>query len=514
MTSFVTGAASLVGQVRSSNEDAFLVTDDLVAVADGMGGHRAGEVASADTVEVLRGVAGSRSVEDLVAGVHRANRRINERAATDDELRGMGTTVCVAGLVRYDDEDHIAVLNVGDSRVYLLADGVLTRLTEDHSLVETLVREGRISAEEAEHHPQRNVITRALGVEALVVVDAWLLRPCDGDRLLLCSDGLFGEVGEDRIAEILADDDGPDILARRLTAEADASGGRDNITVVVVDVTGTGEATAPIDGRYRRISTPAVDMSDPDEDGPHTETVMAVVVPAPAEADDDQGDDDLDGDEEQDDDEVDEAEPVADADGPAVPGTAEDVADDVGTVDDRDRPRPGDRTDGAVDEARSDDAAVGDGHRSGRSRPWRTLAFVVAVAVLIVVMVAMVLVWSRSGWVVTERDGSVVVVQGPKDGVLFIGPNVVARFPQIPVKELTDADQSSIRQGRRFDTREDAVAWVRKQQQDMSTTSEPSGGATTTPSTTTTAPSTVGPDGSGTVAPVPPASTTPPPAGQ
>ena len=240
MTTLRSGAASLVGQVRSANEDSYLVTDDLVAVADGMGGHRAGEVASADTVEVLRDAAGSRSVQDLVAAVHRANRRIHERAADDDALRGMGTTVCVAGLVRYDDREQVAVLNVGDSRAYLMADGELTRLTEDHSLVETLVREGRISAEEAEHHPQRNVITRALGVEPLVVVDAWLLEPVDGDRLLLCSDGLFGELGEDRIAELLAEDQDPEVVARRLAAEADAAGGRDNITTVVVDVVDSG----------------------------------------------------------------------------------------------------------------------------------------------------------------------------------------------------------------------------------------------------------------------------------
>ena len=130
MTTLRSGAASLVGQVRGANEDSYLVTDDLVAVADGMGGHRAGEVASADTVDVLREAAGSRSVQDLVAAVHRANRRIHERAADDDALRGMGTTVCVAGLVRYDDREQVAVLNVGDSRAYLMADGELTRLTE------------------------------------------------------------------------------------------------------------------------------------------------------------------------------------------------------------------------------------------------------------------------------------------------------------------------------------------------------------------------------------------------
>ena len=141
------GAATLVGQVRAANEDSHLVADDLAAVADGMGGHRAGEVASALTVEVLSTMSGRRSLADLVLAVHTANRNITERAADDEALRGMGTTVCVVGMVDEAGE-HVAVLNVGDSRVYLFAAGELHRLTEDHSLVETLVREGRITPAE------------------------------------------------------------------------------------------------------------------------------------------------------------------------------------------------------------------------------------------------------------------------------------------------------------------------------------------------------------------------------
>ncbi len=123
----IAGASSLVGQVRTLNEDSYLVTADVVAVADGMGGHRAGEVASADTIEVLSHLAGRRSLIDLVGAVHLANRRISDRAAEDEDLRGMGTTVCVVGIVDEDGE-HLAVLNVGDSRVYLYAGGALTRL--------------------------------------------------------------------------------------------------------------------------------------------------------------------------------------------------------------------------------------------------------------------------------------------------------------------------------------------------------------------------------------------------
>ncbi|MGB3411284.1 MAG: protein phosphatase 2C domain-containing protein [Microthrixaceae bacterium] len=273
----IAGSASLVGKVRAANEDSLLVSSDVLVVADGMGGHLAGEVASARAVEILAEAEGHRSLVELVSAVHLANRRISDSAAEDPALRGMGTTICVVGQVDEDGE-HLAILNVGDSRVYLLADGELNQLTEDHSLVETLVREGRITPAEAEVHPQRNVLTRALGVEALVLVDAWLLLPCDGDRLLLCSDGLFNELSVERITEILQDQDDPDVAARRLAAEAEAAGGRDNITTVVADVIGSGRPPAPYDDRYRRIATPAVDFDDPFRDA-SSDTATVPLVP-------------------------------------------------------------------------------------------------------------------------------------------------------------------------------------------------------------------------------------------
>ncbi|MCB0952977.1 MAG: serine/threonine-protein phosphatase, partial [Microthrixaceae bacterium] len=164
------GSATLVGQVRSANEDSLLVADGLAAVADGMGGHRAGEVASADAIDALSELEGNRSLDGLVRTVHWANRRISERAAADPEMRGMGTTICAVALVRRDGSEHLAIVNVGDSRVYLLTDGALHQLSEDHSLVEALVRDGQITEEEALVHPQRNVLTRALGVEPVVAV--------------------------------------------------------------------------------------------------------------------------------------------------------------------------------------------------------------------------------------------------------------------------------------------------------------------------------------------------------
>ena len=474
MTSLSTGSCTLVGQVRSANEDSFLVTEDLVAVADGMGGHRAGEVASADTVEVLRRAAGSRSVQDLVAAVHRANRQINDRAAEDAALRGMGTTVCVVGLVRYDDAEQVAVLNVGDSRVYLMADGILTRLTEDHSLVETLVREGRISPEEAERHPQRNVITRALGVEALVVVDAWLLRPADGDRLLLCSDGLFGELSEARIAEVLTEAPDPETAARQLAQEADAAGGRDNVTTVVVDVVDSGQEAAPLDGRYRRISTPAVDLSDIDDDRDRTDTVLAVVVPPdpntvdPNAVDADGSDtdhavdpDDLAG--------------VGTPDGELVDDP--DEPDDAPAKDPWAAPVP---TAGSESEEASADA----GSDVDGAPRWRTALFVVAIVVVVAVMAGALFVYSQSGWVVAASDGVEVLKQGPRDTILFIGPKEVERFDDLPVGTLTDADRRQVERGRTFSSRAEAQVYIDGIEGRTTTTTTTT--TTTMPQTTTT----------------------------
>ena len=281
----LSGAAfTLVGLVRQANEDSSMVADGLVAVADGMGGHLAGEVASADTVTTLQAVVGMREPGELVGAVHLANRRIHDRAAENPELHGMGTTVCVLGTVVDDGRDQLMALNVGDSRIYHYGSGVLTQITEDHSLVEALVRDGRLTPEEAEVHPQRNVLTRALGVEAVVEVDAWLLTPADGDRFLLCSDGLFNEITNQQIAEVLESAKDPDTAARILAERAETAGGRDNITTVVVDVTGTGQAAGPVDERLRRVVVPPADLSD----------IEALLVAAQDESDESSEIDDVD----------------------------------------------------------------------------------------------------------------------------------------------------------------------------------------------------------------------------
>lgn len=257
------GAGTDVGRVRSKNEDSNLVNDRVMAVADGMGGHRGGAVASQVALETLNAGFTQPSSDALIAAAYRANDAVFERSNDDPDLRGMGTTlVAVAPITsgekddtddtddRVDDaaparddsnanapdHDLIAWVHVGDSRIYLFRDGELQQLTEDHSLVEQWVREGTLSAEEARSHPQRNILTRALGIGSQVGIDAGTVIPYAGDRFVLCSDGLFNEVDEPRIESTLRRLDDPDDAAHELVRLAVENGGRDNVTVVIVDV--------------------------------------------------------------------------------------------------------------------------------------------------------------------------------------------------------------------------------------------------------------------------------------
>lgn len=231
------GSATDVGRVRTSNQDQLLVGEELFAVADGMGGHAAGEVASLTAVEALEvAYRHNGGAQGLVAAARQANRSIFERAQGNPEFHGMGTTLVAIALVDEDDEERLAVINVGDSRVYLLRDGELEQLTTDHSLVQELVDDGQLTEMEAAIHPQRHVLTRALGVDSDVKVDLLQVLPLKGDRYLLCSDGLVRELSDDQLAGVMRRLANPKDAARELVAEARDRGGNDNITVVIVDV--------------------------------------------------------------------------------------------------------------------------------------------------------------------------------------------------------------------------------------------------------------------------------------
>ncbi len=250
-----------VGRQRSRNEDSFLEAAGLFAVADGMGGARAGEVASRIAVETLAGGGESDgSPERRLAEVaETANRKIYELAQSDESSEGMGTTLTAVAVTG----GEVAIGHVGDSRLYRYRDGELERLTRDHSLVEELVRRGELEPEEVESHPQRSIITRALGPEPEVEVETFTCPGRDGDVYMLCSDGLSGMVPDDDLGAILADGGSLEGVARRLVDAANDNGGRDNITVVLFRLgvdDEAGESADTLTGQETRTSLNAEDV--------------------------------------------------------------------------------------------------------------------------------------------------------------------------------------------------------------------------------------------------------------
>ena len=242
MLTLAIGAATDTGNLRGQNEDSHIAQQGLFAVADGMGGHNAGEVASAMAIEYLRGVAlsGVASAEAFAQVVRDLNNAIFSAATATTDQRGMGTTLTAAALLEAtsetDQPSQIVIANVGDSRTYLLRSGELRQLSVDHSYVQELVTEGLLTIDEARTHPRRNIVTRALGIDAQVSVDTWTIPMFDGDRFMLCSDGLVDEVPLDEITEMMREHTTPQQVAERLVTAAKWHGGRDNITVIVLDV--------------------------------------------------------------------------------------------------------------------------------------------------------------------------------------------------------------------------------------------------------------------------------------
>jgi protein phosphatase len=237
LTVLRSGSASDVGRVRAVNEDLALESLTLFAVADGMGGHAGGEIAARTAIDTLQAeFSRNPSAEGLAGAIHEANRAVWERGHDDAELRGMGTTMTAAALVGTEEGDRLVLANVGDSRSYRLRAGELVQLSTDHSVAEELVARGELSEEEAAVHPHRHILTRALGVQPEVAVDAWEVVPEEGDRFLLCSDGLTNEVSADRITEVLSETRDPQEAAETLVRMANRAGGNDNATAVVLDV--------------------------------------------------------------------------------------------------------------------------------------------------------------------------------------------------------------------------------------------------------------------------------------
>lgn len=289
-----------VGQVRDGNEDSFVVAESVFAVADGMGGHLAGEVASEAALEPVRALDGrvfpdaDAAVTALRDAVVTANRTVSGMAHDEPTYRGMGTTLTAALL----EGRRLHLAHVGDSRAYLLRDGQLRQLTDDHTLVQHLVDEGQISREQAATHPQRSVITRAIGVGPEIEVDTMSLDLATHDVLLLCSDGLTGVVDDDELAEVLASGDHPEQVVARLIERANDGGGPDNITVVVLrydpdaadgqtQASRKAHPTITISSRVDRddsdwagrlgsVGTPGLDLAEPDTEPGTVKTARAM----------------------------------------------------------------------------------------------------------------------------------------------------------------------------------------------------------------------------------------------
>ena len=377
----VGGADTSAGQVRAENQDRPLLTPWLAGVADGMGGHRGGETAASLAVAELAALQGPLDADQLVEAVHAANQRILAHA-DDPSLRGMGTTLVAMALHR----DDVVLVNVGDSRAYRLADGRLEQLTEDHSLVEDMVRQGQLTADEARHHPQRNIVTRALGISPRVDVDVFRTPARPGDRYLLCSDGLFNEVEAQDIATVLEARPDPDAAARDLVALANEAGARDNVTCVVVDLEDDRADDLGVAG-----TTAARSGSAPAGRSGGGGTSAAQVLDRTAEVQ------------------------VAETD----PGTGT-VTGDVQAVAGTARPVPG-RSSGLL----------------------RAVAFVLPVVLLAAVVLGGIWWWGRSAYFVDEVDGRVAILQGRPGGVLWMDPAVVEET-DIGYEQLTGAAQQRL----------------------------------------------------------------------
>ena len=344
----------------------------------------------------------------------------------------MGTTLCAMALVDADGRDAIAVVNVGDSRLYLLSEGELTQVTEDHSLVATLERQGRLSRAEAAVHPQRNILTRALGIDAGVMVDSWEILPVVGDRYLICSDGLFNEVDDSRLASTMRRLADPVEAARELVRLANEAGGRDNITCVVVDVVDDSGRAPVAAGSSGRI-TSRQGAEDPRVD--------------------------------------DGASPGWPGGGLATDGTSSSAA-----------PSTDSRPDAESEDGSGSEVAT---VRRPRRRlfTWRVALFALAFLAIIGVAIGVIVYMGRNTYYVGVQDEQVVIFRGRPGGVLWIEPEL-AETTTIAVSQVPAASVEAVRAGVEESSLADARDYVANLQDQIDQTTA----STTTSTTTSTVP--------------------------
>jgi PPM family protein phosphatase len=470
------GSATDPGRIRPDNEDNLLTAPRVFAVADGMGGHRAGEVASALAIDLLRSRLSEpgADLDDVVSAIAEANGDIYRAALDNPAQQGMGTTITALIVIsdgaadgpsddagegdapssetkaqrtssETDRAELFALINVGDSRTYLLRHGRLRRVTVDHSYVQELVTTGHITDDEARTHPRRNIVTRALGIDPSVRVDAWTLPIVRGDRFLLCSDGLVDEVRDDAISDVLTTISDAQNAAEELVALANREGGRDNVTVVVVDVLDGAEPPDPeteldLEPAWEPGATSGTwTVDDPETQATEFEDLAELVAEPPASVG---------------------AAGALDTT-PAAP--ARPVTDQMPVV-----------------------AAEGAPPRRRR----RLGGFLGGLGVLAVLMLAFVITAAyarRVYYVDFNANGDVAIYQGRPDGFLWFEPTV--KNPTVLSRGQLD-DDSIARVERRpeFSSLSNAQQFVAEQLQTTTTTSPPT--TTTSPPTTTTAPTT------------------------
>jgi protein phosphatase len=445
-TSFRAKGVTHVGQVRSSNQDSFLETEDLFAVADGMGGHNGGEVASHIAIETLREHFTVPTTDALVDAIQAANDAVIAKAEDDASLRGMGTTLVALAAVVTDGEDRIAVANVGDSRCYLLEDDRLRQITKDHSVVQTLVDNGQITRAEAERHPQRNILTRALGIDPRVMTDSWELLPFAGDRYILCSDGLFNEVAESEIIRVLREQPNPGEAADELVQMANEGGGRDNISIVVIDVVEDNGLRAHADAARSRVATHTT--------GVHRAVALAAGTAHTTEPGDGAG-----------------------GDGSAAPGG-----------------------DGTATQGRARTALDDEPELERRGPSFRTIAFVGAVIAIVAAVIGTLVFAGRGTYYVGFDGDELTIFEGDPDALIGMDPQVKERTglqrSEVPSSYLDELDD-----GRTFSSLEDAQEYVARIEADIAAgrgdrtgSNEP----TRPTDTVDTAPSTTDPETDGT----------------
>ena len=485
MTTVRGAGATDVGRVRQINEDRFLVEDGLFVVADGVGGHQAGEVAAQTAVEAIKRSLANHTTEGLVEAVEKANEAVWQLAQTHPGKRGMGTTLTAVAVVNEAGQDHLAVANVGDSRAYLFQKGELMQLTEDHSLVEELVREGQITAEEAQVHPQRSIITRALGMEPRIEVDSWQLIPYRGDRILLCTDGLTNEVSEARIASTLRQLADPDEAAHDLVRQARANGGSDNATVVVLEVVDD-------DGRSEKAS---IDLgATPQRRGPAGAPLAA---PGNGTSTGRTGS-------------------TGSSTGSSTGAGGRDAAGTRGRPAGRGRVaagnpgRPWDTPAGqstaTAAPPRLSPAPAPAGLRGGspaeaRSRvfTWRVAAFAALLVAICLVAVLAVAWYARSAYFVGLDGERVAIYRGRPGGLLWFEPTLQERKP-LTAADVLPSRLNDLRAGKEEPTKADADRYVNNLRQEAAAARTAATPPTTTPPTTTPPPPTPSPPAPSTTA--------------